>query len=124
MPINCKVAQILSDEELVITAGSEKGVKEGMTFDILGMVTIKDPDTDEILDEIPFTKVSLRASLVRPKVTVAETFTQYSRSYIMDILFDADSYKESFEYSQDEGTDQRDLTVYVGDPVQERVREK
>ena len=122
MPIECKVAQILSEEELVINAGSENGVEEEMTFDIMGMVTIKDPDSDEILDEIPFTKISVKASHVRPRVTVAETFRKYSRSYIMDILDFQESYKESFEYVQEQGIDQRNLTVYVGDLVRERVK--
>ena len=121
MPIECKVAQILSDEELVINAGSEDGVKKGMIFNIMGMVTIKDPDTGEILDEIPFTKISVKASLIRPKVTVAETRRKYNRSYFVDILFDQESYKESFDYFQEEGVDQRDLNVYVGDIAREYV---
>ena len=121
MPIECKVAQILSEEELVINAGSENGVEKGMTFDIMGMVTIKDPDTDEILDEIPFTKISVKASRVRPRVTVAETFRKYSKSYITDILHFQQSYKETFDYVQEEDVDQRDLAVYVGDIAREYV---
>ena len=122
MPIECKVAQILSEEKLVINAGSEKGVEEGMIFDIMGMVTIKDPDSDELLDEIPFTKISVKASLVRPKVTVAETLRKYSRSYFVDILNFQESYKETFDYVQGEDVDQRDLTVYVGDIAREYVK--
>lgn len=123
MPIECKVAQILSEEELVINAGSENGVEKGMTFDIMGMVTIKDPDTDEILDELPFTKISVKASLVRPRVTVAETLRIYNKSYALDILDTAPTYKETFDYVLEEDVDQRDLAVYVGDIAREHVKE-
>lgn len=124
MPIECKVAQIFSDEELVINAGSEKGVEEGMIFDIMGMVTIKDPDTDEELDEIPFIKISVKATSVRPRVSVAETLRKYNRSYFVDILDFQESYKETFEYVQDSDEDQRDRAVYVGDIAREYVKKK
>ena len=124
MPIECKVAQILSEKELVINAGSENGVRDGMTFDIMGMVTILDPDTDELLDAIPFTKVRVKASLVRPRVTVAETLRVYNRSYPLDILDIPSSYKETFDYVQTEEVDQRDLAVYVGDIAREHVKGK
>ncbi|MDE0401003.1 MAG: hypothetical protein OXL96_24685 [Candidatus Poribacteria bacterium] len=121
MPIQCKVAQILSGQELVITAGSEDGVEEGMIFHVMGDLEVKDPDTGEVLDEMPFVKVRLKASFVRPKISLAKTFSEHINPFsVSDAL--RMSVPERFEYVQKEGVKAKDKTIYVGDPVTQHVR--
>ena len=73
-PIRCKVAAIVSDRELVINAGSVQGVEPGMVFDVKGSLDVVDPDSEELLETIEVTKVSVKVSRVTDKVAVARTF--------------------------------------------------
>jgi len=120
--IQCKVAQILSDQELVINAGTEDGVEEGMILDVMGTFEIKDPDTSETLDHIPFIKVAVKATLVRPKVSIAKTFKTVRDNQLSLFLGSPGAYLERFEYVQKEGAEIQDSTVYVGDLVKERMK--
>ncbi len=49
-----KIAQLLSDRELVINIGLKDGVSKGMRFAILAAtpLEIRDPDTNELLESI------------------------------------------------------------------------
>lgn len=74
--IRGKVAEVVSDREVILNRGSEHGVRPGMYFAILdpGAVGITDPDTDEPLGDIKVVKVVVRAVEVAPKITLARTF--------------------------------------------------
>lgn len=71
-----KVAEVVSDREVILNRGSEHGVYPGMYFAILdpSAVGITDPDTDEPLGDIKIVKIVVRAVDVAPKLTLARTF--------------------------------------------------
>lgn len=71
-----KVAEVVSDREVILNRGSEHGVRAGMYFAILdpGAVGITDPDTGEPLGDIKIVKIVVRAIDVAPKLTLARTF--------------------------------------------------
>jgi hypothetical protein len=75
-PLQGRVAQILNARELVINIGRDVGVIEGMKFAVMSRsaTQIIDPDTGEMLDEIDREKVRVRASEVRPKITICKTY--------------------------------------------------
>jgi hypothetical protein len=75
-PLQGRVAQILNARELVINIGAEAGVSEGMKFAVMShsATKITDPDTGQVLDEIDREKVRVRASEVRPKITICKTY--------------------------------------------------
>ncbi|RFA11986.1 hypothetical protein B7R21_11675 [Subtercola boreus] len=74
--IEGKVAQILTEQDLVINRGSLQGVRIGMRFAILSPrgADIKDPDTGEILDSVELAKTFVKIVDVKPKVAVGRTF--------------------------------------------------
>lgn len=74
--ITGKVAEIVSDRELILNRGSEHGVRKGMYFNILDTATdsIKDPETGEVLGGFKRIKISVVAVEVAEKITLAQTF--------------------------------------------------
>jgi len=74
--ITGKVAEIISDREVVLNRGSEDGVREGMYFKILdpNAVEVRDPDTGEVLGGLKRVKVVVRAEQVAGRITLASTF--------------------------------------------------
>ncbi|UAJ81239.1 hypothetical protein IT072_09800 [Leifsonia sp. ZF2019] len=74
--IRGKVAEVVSDREIILNKGSDDGVREGMYFAVLNpdTVGITDPDTGEQLGGIRVVKITVRAVEVAPKLTLARTF--------------------------------------------------
>ncbi|MBF4604703.1 hypothetical protein [Curtobacterium sp. VKM Ac-2884] len=74
--IRGKVAEVVSDREVILNRGAEHGVRAGMYFAILdpGAVGITDPDTNEPLGDIKVVKIVVRAIEVAPRITLARTF--------------------------------------------------
>lgn len=74
--ITGKVAEIVSDRELILNRGSAHGVEKGMYFNILDTTTdrIKDPETGEVLGGFRRIKISVVAVEVAEKITLAQTF--------------------------------------------------
>ncbi|GAA2182258.1 hypothetical protein GCM10009785_20640 [Brooklawnia cerclae] len=74
--IRGKVAEVVSDREVILNRGSEHGVRPGMYFAILDpdAVGITDPETGETLGDIRIVKIVVRATDVAPKITLARTF--------------------------------------------------
>ena len=71
--IEGKVAQILSDKYIVITAGALAGVKVGMTFVVLSQgEEVKDPGTGAVLGRWELPKGYLRATHVQERLTTCE----------------------------------------------------
>ena len=70
------VAQIVSDQEVILNRGSDHGVQRGDIFAILDPKTgaISDPVTHEELGGIRRVKITVKASSVAPKVTLARTY--------------------------------------------------
>lgn len=87
--IEGKVAGILTERELTINIGSDKGVYGGMTFKVLtrSPLEIKDPETGEILGEVDREKVRVKADEVNKKFTICKTYRKYRspRSVLYDI---------------------------------------
>lgn len=71
-----KVAEVVSDREVILNRGSEHGVRAGMYFAILDpdAVGITDPDTGEELGGIRVVKIVVQAVEIAPKLTLARTF--------------------------------------------------
>lgn len=74
--ITGKVAEIISDREVILNRGSSHGVVKGMYFNILdpNTIGIKDPETGEELGGIKRVKITVLAVEVAEKITLAQTF--------------------------------------------------
>ncbi len=71
--IDAKVAEILSDQLVVITAGAREGVTVGMRFAVLAQGDeVKDPATGESLGRWEMPKGHLVASHVQERITLCE----------------------------------------------------
>lgn len=79
--IKGKVAKILNSRELVINIGSERGVTEGMLFNVLDPSgeDIRDPDTGRVLGSLRRTKLQVKVTSVYNKMAVAITFKKTTR---------------------------------------------
>ncbi|PZF63769.1 hypothetical protein DEI81_06645 [Curtobacterium sp. MCBD17_013] len=71
-----KVAEIVSDREVILNRGERDGVEQGMYFAILDpdFVSVTDPDSNEDLGGIRLVKVAVQAVEVAPHLTLARTF--------------------------------------------------
>lgn len=71
-----KIAKIISNEAVVINAGSKDGIKEEQKFQIIGKIGLEpviDPDTGDSLGTLDELKGVVIAKTVYPNMTVAET---------------------------------------------------
>lgn len=72
--IQTKVARILSDTQVVLAAGSEQGVKEGMLFVLYELSDhISDPETGDDLGQLEIIKGKVRVFQTQEKVSLAAT---------------------------------------------------
>lgn len=69
-PIRAKVAQVLSDSELVINVGKADGVTYDMEFNITETIEIKDPDTSKVLGVVESPIVFFNVWKVQENLTV------------------------------------------------------
>lgn len=76
--IEGKVAELLTERDLVINRGSSDGVKVGMKFKILNPrgSEIRDPDSREILGSVELVKVIVQIVSVDEKLSVGRTFNK------------------------------------------------
>ncbi len=74
--IRAKVARVLNSREIVISAGSDKGVEIGMYFDVMDPKgeDITDPDTGEVIGSILRPKVRVKVTQVQERLAVASTY--------------------------------------------------
>jgi hypothetical protein len=78
MAIEGKVAAILNERDLIINRGSDADVKEGMKFKVTGEEKpITDPDTGEILGNLPLEKIRVKIVEVQTKYSVGKTYQTY-----------------------------------------------
>lgn len=79
-PLRGKVAQILTERELIINVGSNHGVRHGMKFKILAdaPLEVRDPETHDVIGEIDREKVVVMASEIEEKFTVCKTFRKWA----------------------------------------------
>lgn len=77
--IEGKVAEVISDRDLVINRGSIDGVEIGMRFRILHSrgAEIKDPDTKEVLGRVEVDKTIVKITSVDHRLAVGRTFRTF-----------------------------------------------
>lgn len=69
-PIRAKIAQVLSDSELVINVGKADGVTFDMKFNISEIIEIKDPDSTKVLGAVECPIVFFKVWEVQENLTV------------------------------------------------------
>jgi hypothetical protein len=81
-PIRGRVAQILTDRELVLNIGQDVGVTKGMRFAVLNSkgLEVVDPETGASLGSVDRAKVLVEAVRVQSKLSVARTFRTFRRN--------------------------------------------
>jgi curli biogenesis system outer membrane secretion channel CsgG len=73
VPIEALVASIANDGRVILNAGSEAGVQQGMRFEVYSEdEPIKDPSTGEVLDYNTTKYAVIRVNEVKPRVAYAE----------------------------------------------------
>lgn len=70
-PIRGKVAQVLSGKELVMNVGIADGVTVGMSFNVVKITEIEDPDTSKVLGKVERPKITLQVTEVQDKLSAA-----------------------------------------------------
>jgi hypothetical protein len=126
-----RVAQIVSDREVVLNRGSADGVTPGMYFKVLDPSTfnIKDPETGEVLGSLSRVTIVLEAVEVTERLTVARTFRSQEVNVggtggnLLGSLMSPPKYVRRFETlrrSEDEPAPiaERESVVKVGDPFE------
>ncbi len=71
-----RVAKIIDDMNLIITGGSEDGIKIGDKMEIIDKssdIKVKDPDTGEILGTLDATKGKVEVAKVFPHMAIVES---------------------------------------------------
>ncbi len=72
--IQTKVARVVSPTELILAAGADDGVEEGMQFIVYSLSDpVTDPETGEDLGRIEIVKARLIAAHVQEHITIART---------------------------------------------------
>lgn len=88
--IQTKVARVVSPTELILAAGSEEGVEEGMEFVVYSLSdAVTDPDTGEDLGRIEIVKARVIAAHVQERMTVARTKSRtvsMPRNFIQHVM--------------------------------------
>lgn len=114
--IKCKVIRIISQTELVIDAGSSQGVEKGMIFAVNGELDIRDPDSGETIEEIPYEKLRVKVSTLGENVSIAETYRRVRTRLAQDILFgEAFAQQELIKTKEITMPRDWDTTISVGD---------
>ena len=130
------VAQILNSRELVLNRGSEHGVTNGMTFEVLApeAENIRDPETGETLGSVDRPKVAVRIVHVEPRLAVARTFRSRRRNVggssalgLFDKMLQPPKYVTEYDTLKTsqrtwEDLDESESFVKIGDPVRQTVK--
>jgi hypothetical protein len=119
--IQTKIAKILSPTKVVLSAGAEHGVLEGMIFVIYELGdAVQDPETREPLGQLELHKARIKVSQVQERLSVATTLPRHVERNLIPT--------PSFRYTETEYpalpldesvatavVEERKLTVKVGD---------
>ena len=124
--IQTKVARVVSPTELILAAGAENGVEEGMEFIVYSLSDpVTDPETGEDLGRIEIVKARLIAAHVQEQITIARTKSKIIKRLInqlagiteavrMSAIFS--SYEVSEVVSEQMAVEKIDA-IYKPDPV-------
>lgn len=128
--IQTRVARVVSPTELILAAGADHGVEEGMEFIVYCLSDmIFDPETGENLGEIEIVKARLIAAHVQDKITIARTKSKTVKQVIDPMAILAESFlgpaihrrevsvvvAEKMAIDKPESVTEKDLVVRVGD---------
>jgi hypothetical protein len=117
--IMTKIAHILSPTRVVLAAGTEQGVQDGMEFIIYELSDpISDPETNESLGQLELHKGRVRVIHVQDKLSTAITLPK-RRPALLFMPFEG-RWTEREELSVEPSAAtmvKEDLTVRVGDRV-------
>lgn len=84
--IQTKVARVVSSTELILAAGAEDGVKEGMEFIVYSLGDmVYDPETKEELGRIEIVKARVVAAHVQSKFTTASTKSKVVKRVVNEL---------------------------------------
>lgn len=121
------VAQVLNDRELVITLGSDDGVRRGMKYAVLAPepIQVVHPITNETLGTVDREKVRVQAVDVRARYTVCGTYetktiggSLYSIGSIADAMNPPRTVPKTFKATEyPEPLSAEDSYVQTGDRV-------
>src|SRR5437870_4764299 len=120
--VRTKIARILSPTRVVLAAGSEQGVEEGMEFVIYELSDpVTDPETQESLGQLELHKGRVEAIHVQDKMATAITVRRRVYRPTFTEVFTGTGWREEHERlrvdSSVETAVKADLTVRVGDLV-------
>lgn len=118
--IQTKIAKILSPTKVVLAAGAEQGVREGMVFVIYELGdAVADPETQEPLGQLELHKARVKVSQVQGRLSVATTLPREVEGLLLANPFRQTVYPQ-LPLDQSVATaveEDRKLTVKVGDLV-------
>jgi hypothetical protein len=100
-PIEGSVARIEDQYTLIINRGSDHGVAVGLEFAVMADDgdPIVDPETGDVIGELPTEKLRVRVFEVQPKYSRAETFVKYQPPPVkLPSLLGAAGLGENFRY--------------------------
>ena len=118
--IQTRVARILSPTQVILAAGSEHGVEEGMEFVIYDLgPPVFDPQTGESLGELELVKGRVRATHIQDKMTVATTLArEVTVSGMLELMGSrTQTIYEKLPVEESAVLVQNDLKVRLGDLV-------
>jgi cell shape-determining protein MreC len=79
--IEGSIARVEDQYTVIINRGSEHGVEDGMIFAVMAedVDPIIDPETDEVIGQLPREKLRVKVFEVHPKYSRAQTFRTFVR---------------------------------------------
>ena len=114
--IQTKVAKIVSPTELILAAGAEDGVEEGMEFIVYSLSDpVTDPETGEELGRIEIVKARLLAAHVQDHMTTARTKSRVKRAHVWARALESEMEADQMAVEKSEPFRTHDLVVRVGD---------
>lgn len=114
-----KVAKIISPTEIAINLGEQHGVEVGNFAWVQEVIEVTDPDSKESLGSVLATKLTLKVTLVLPKMAVGMITDNVEPSGSGLGLFP--SRKRATDRSQE--VDRRTVLVRIGAPVTIETKE-
>lgn len=128
VPIQGKVARILSNQKLVFNRGHEYGIEVGDIYAVLRSEpeAILDPDTDEVIGEVDIEKLRVKVVEVQEKISIATTFRKNTVGGINPTAGFGELFAPARVVTETLGTPSSQLPkvdkiVQVGDPVKEII---
>lgn len=123
-----RVIKILDSETIIINIGSEKGISENTTFEILGQpIKIVDPVTKENLGFLDNVKETVKPIRIFPKMCLCSHIT-YTSSLINSLSAFSNMYTTTeqrkilnVEQSQISSNLKIDKTIKIGDKVRIKI---